>query len=172
MFDRFCKCVLSWWGSLVGYGIVSKCWLVGLELLSIFQARGTLVANQIGCILAGTLRYLLPSRWLLMSELVLQIGTFFGACFKCNKLGHFLKDCNRPKDVVSKEKSKFQPDQSAHGAGMAVACVGEMLVKGFKASLDCAGLRFVDGREKVSMNVSSHGSVDGGKCWAPELMGV
>ena len=59
----------------------------------------------------------------------LQFGTFFGACFKCNKLGHFAKDCR----VVlarsaSKGKGDLSPSQSAHQANMLVSCVGELPV--------------------------------------------
>ena len=38
----------------------------------------------------------------------LHFGTFFGACFKCNKFGHFAKQC--PTMIESKEWEQVKVD--------------------------------------------------------------
>ena len=62
-----------------------------------------------------------------LKVILLKFGTFFGACFKCNQIGHFDKDCSLSKDVLHDENGGVQLSPSIHHATISVACEDELL---------------------------------------------
>ena len=61
-----------------------------------------------------------------LKVLPLKFGTFFGACFKCNRFGHFAKDCEVTQEAKSEEKGSGRHCQSTHHTDISLACVGKL----------------------------------------------